>query len=76
MNWNGTNVRQLTVLNAISLTPKFLPNRNDLIIFSSNYGGEQPQQQSSVTNRSFSLYIANRHKGNTAKKVGFLYMIN
>jgi Tol biopolymer transport system component len=75
MDSNGTNVRQLTVLNATSRTPKFLPNGNGLIIFSSNYGGEQQQSSSSLTNRPFSLYIVNRHKGNTVKKVGLVYMI-
>jgi Tol biopolymer transport system component len=72
MDSNGTNARQLTVLNATSLTPKFLPsgNGNDgLIMFSSNYGGEQQ------TPRPFSLFIANQQQdgklnGNNVKKVG------
>jgi hypothetical protein len=72
MDSNGTNVRQLTLLNATSLTPKFVPNGNghaDLIMFSSNYGRVQQ------TRRPFSLFIANhqgeKRNGNNVKKVGF-----
>jgi hypothetical protein len=69
------------VLNATSLTPKFLPNGNDdLIIFSSNYEGAEKKALSyNMTNRSpFSLFIANQQqKGNAnanknnVKMVGF-----
>jgi hypothetical protein len=72
MDSNGTNVLQLTALNATSLTPKFLSNgygNDGLIMFSSNYGGEQE------TRRPFSLFIANsmgeKRNGNNVKKVGF-----
>jgi hypothetical protein len=70
MDSDGTNVRQLTLLNATSLTPKFLPNGNeDLIIFASNYGSQEQQ----LAPGPFSLFIANHKNGNTiVKKVGFI----
>jgi Tol biopolymer transport system component len=79
MDFSGTNnVHQITKLNATSLTPKFLPNGNDLIIFSSNYGGGGEEQQSSYVNMKnwpFSLFIANRN-GNCVKKVRFQVVQN